>query len=252
MIRYRLRRYAEAAIALSATAFLCVAAYANQKVFSVDTNQPTSCMPDTETPYAGVSYQVNLMLSDSLQTSLTSQQLETYVVSTYEGEDTTNNEDITNNEQQLDEQSTTTDENSTTDNDENIEEAEPVEDTQREATSDEDSTQQTSYEGASSTSYGELNTVTGRITGPSGSETYYNLNMSHCVERMQSLGYDYEYWVREDGVKMFGPYVMVAADFNTRPLGTVLDSSLGQAIVVDTGDFAESDPTCLDIATNWE
>lgn len=66
-------------------------------------------------------------------------------------------------------------------------------------------------------------------------ETYYNLDMSGVVEWMHSLGYDYEYWVREDGVKMFGPYVMCAADYDWMPKGSIVETSLGTGIVCDTG-----------------
>ena len=60
----------------------------------------------------------------------------------------------------------------------------------------------------------------GTIQGPSGKETFYNLNMSGVVSIMRRLGYDYEYWVRDDGVKMFGKYVMVAANLDRRPRGS--------------------------------
>jgi 3D (Asp-Asp-Asp) domain-containing protein len=68
------------------------------------------------------------------------------------------------------------------------------------------------------------------------------------------LGYteeEYPYWVRDDGVKMLGSYVMVAASYNIRPKGTIVQSSLGAAIVCDTGGFAYNNPTQLDIATSW-
>lgn len=94
----------------------------------------------------------------------------------------------------------------------------------------------------------------GVFNGPSGFETYYNLDMSGCIYYMRLLGYseaDYPYWVREDGAKMFGPYIMVAANLNIRPKGTIVACSLGTAIVVDTGGFAYSNPTQLDIAVAW-
>lgn len=87
--------------------------------------------------------------------------------------------------------------------------------------------------------------------GPSGKETWYNLDMSGVIYLMNSLGYsskDYPYWVREDGCKMFGDYIMVAANLEYRPKGTILECSLGTAIVVDTGDL---EPHQLDIAVNW-
>lgn len=88
--------------------------------------------------------------------------------------------------------------------------------------------------------------------GPQGKETWYNLDMSGVCYLMDYLGYSYEdypYWVREDGVKMFGDYVMVAADLNIWPKGTILECSLGTAMVVDTGDL---EPYQLDIAVDWE
>lgn len=94
----------------------------------------------------------------------------------------------------------------------------------------------------------------GVFYGPSGKETFYNLNMSRVVGYMRELGYseeEYPYWVRDDGCKMLGDYVMVAADLGIRPKGTILETSLGTAIVVDTGSFARYDSTMLDIAVSW-
>lgn len=94
----------------------------------------------------------------------------------------------------------------------------------------------------------------GTVMGPSGKETYYNLDMSGVVSIMRNLGYDsksYPYWVRDDGCKMLGDYIILAADLSTRPRGTILPTSLGMGIVCDTGGFAYSNPTQLDIATQW-
>lgn len=99
-----------------------------------------------------------------------------------------------------------------------------------------------------------LDSFHGVFHGPSGKETYYNLPMSGVVKIMRRKGYDeqsYPYWVREDGVKMFGDYVMVAADLSTRPKGTILECSLGTAMVVDTGEFVNTNPMQLDIAVAW-
>lgn len=79
-------------------------------------------------------------------------------------------------------------------------------------------------------------------------ETYYNLDMSGVVDWMHSLGYEGEYWVRSDGVKMFGDYVMVAADYDWMPKGSILETSLGLAMVCDTG---EGGWFWTDIATCW-
>lgn len=87
--------------------------------------------------------------------------------------------------------------------------------------------------------------------GPSGKETYYNLPMQGVISIMRSIGNNDEYWVREDGVKMLGDYVMVAAHLPTRPRGSLIPTSLGMGIVCDTGTFALSNHTQLDIAVAW-
>ena len=87
--------------------------------------------------------------------------------------------------------------------------------------------------------------------GPTGKETYYNLNMSGVVKAMRNMGYseaEYPYWVRSDGVKMFGKYVMAAANLNHFPKGSIVPSSLGLCIVCDTG-YLQWDQ--LDLATQW-
>lgn len=96
-----------------------------------------------------------------------------------------------------------------------------------------------------------LNKRNGVFYGPSGKESYYNLSMDLVLRYMYREGFRYHYWVRKDGVKMLGDYVIVAADLRIRPKGTVLMTSLGQAIVCDTGEFAKSDPTALDVAVTW-
>ena len=96
-----------------------------------------------------------------------------------------------------------------------------------------------------------LTATAGTVQGPSGKETYYNLNMSGVVSIMNSLGYDYTYWVRDDGCKMFGDYIMCAASLDIRPRGSLLETSLGTAIVCDTGTFAYGNTYQVDIATTW-
>lgn len=94
----------------------------------------------------------------------------------------------------------------------------------------------------------------GGYMGESGRETYYNLNMSNCVAFMRELGYDetnYPYWVRDDGAKMLGLYVMCAANWKIRPKGTIIPTSLGDAIVVDTGEFVKDYPNGIDLAVDW-
>ena len=94
----------------------------------------------------------------------------------------------------------------------------------------------------------------GVVEGPSGLETYYNLPMDGVVQIMRELDYndeEYHYWEREDGCKMLGDYIIVAANLNIRPRGTILPTSLGKAIVCDTGTFADYNETQIDIAVNW-
>lgn len=94
----------------------------------------------------------------------------------------------------------------------------------------------------------------GVFQGPSGKETYYNLPMGQVINNMRNLGYsveEYPFTVREDGAKCLGPYVMAAANLNLRPRGTIVETSLGMAIVCDTGEFAAYNSTQLDLATDW-
>lgn len=82
-------------------------------------------------------------------------------------------------------------------------------------------------------------------------ETYYNLNMSRVVDNAKSAGVEGEYWVREDGVKMMGDKVIVAANQDVHPYGSIVETSMGTGIVLDTGGFASGNPTQVDIATDW-
>lgn len=97
-----------------------------------------------------------------------------------------------------------------------------------------------------------LNRHDGKVPGPSGNETFYNLNMSKCIYYMNCLGYYGRVWTRSDGVKMFGNYVMVAADLSIRPKGSLVETTLGTGIVVDTGEFVNWDSTRLDVAVTWK
>lgn len=99
-----------------------------------------------------------------------------------------------------------------------------------------------------------LNARNGVVYGPSGKETYYNLDMTGVIREMRRLGYSekkYPYHIREDGVKMLGDYVMCAANLDEHPKGDLVETSLGTAIVCDTGSFAKENRTQLDIAVNW-
>lgn len=99
-----------------------------------------------------------------------------------------------------------------------------------------------------------LTASAGVFDGPSGRETYYNLPMGRCISIMRDMGYsveEYPFYIREDGAKMLGEYVMCAANLSMRPKGTIIETSLGPAIVVDTGTFVYSYPDGVDLCTDW-
>lgn len=99
---------------------------------------------------------------------------------------------------------------------------------------------------------GVLTKSKGVNMGPCGKETYYNLNMSNIVKIMKSKGFKGDYWIRDDGCKMFGDYIMVAANFKKYPRGTIVETSLGKGIVCDTGGFVHNGSgITFDIAINW-
>lgn len=98
-----------------------------------------------------------------------------------------------------------------------------------------------------------LTSTIGRFEGPWGTETYYNLPMKLVISYMSEFGYDYsDYWIRDDGVKMLGNYVMCAADFREYPRGSIVETSLGTAIVCDTGTFTvDGSGVDFDICVSW-
>ena len=105
--------------------------------------------------------------------------------------------------------------------------------------------------GSSSWNGTRLSRSNGSVNGPSGKETYYNLPMGGVVNILKGAGVPGDYWVRSDGVKMYGSYVLIAADQSIRPLGSLVETSLGMGIVGDTGTFIYSNHTQIDIAVTW-
>lgn len=83
-------------------------------------------------------------------------------------------------------------------------------------------------------------------------ESYYNLPMEGVVRIMHDAGFNGTYAIRNDGVKTYNNYVMVAADFRTFPRGSIVETSLGIGIVCDTGSFVNTyGANAFDIATAW-
>lgn len=74
-------------------------------------------------------------------------------------------------------------------------------------------------------------------------ETYYNLDMSGVIANAKNMGIQGDYWVRGDGVKMYGNYVIVAAQMDK---GTIIETSLGTGIVLDYCPAGT-----IDIAVSW-
>lgn len=102
------------------------------------------------------------------------------------------------------------------------------------------------------------NAPTGGLTPTGGvywngdqKETYYNLPMDGVIAQAQNFGFYGEYWVRDDGVKMYGDYVILACNRDVHPMGSLVETSLGTGISLDTGGFASSNPYQVDIAVSW-
>ena len=101
---------------------------------------------------------------------------------------------------------------------------------------------------------GKLTAKKGIFNGPSGKETWYNRSMMKVVQSMRNRGYSelqYPYSVRDDGVKMLGDYIIVAADLTKYKKGDLVETSLGTGIVCDTGSFTDTTDVEIDIATEW-
>ena len=84
-------------------------------------------------------------------------------------------------------------------------------------------------------------------------ETYYNLPMERIYAKADAnFGSHHKKWVREDGVRMYGPYVVLAVPFDVYPYGTTdIPTSLGLGIALDTGAFAEVNKQQIDISVTW-
>lgn len=82
-------------------------------------------------------------------------------------------------------------------------------------------------------------------------ETWYNLPMEGVIAQAQNNGIYGEYWVREDGCKMYGDYIILACNRGVHPMGSLVETSLGTGISLDTGAFASDNPTQVDIAVGW-
>ncbi|MBR2188613.1 MAG: hypothetical protein IJ860_04305 [Eubacterium sp.] len=178
-----------------------------------------------------------------------------YDTKTYDYEEEDTYEEDSYEEDASDEEDTSYEEDASYETEEAVSEEDTGSSVEEESTDTTSSGSESSSSSSDAASYSYdgtvLNRRAGTVTGPSGKETYYNLNMSGVVNIMRNMGNTDDYWVRDDGVKMLGDYVMVAANLDTHPRGSIVDSSLGKAIVCDTGTFAYSNPNQLDVAVDW-
>jgi len=80
-------------------------------------------------------------------------------------------------------------------------------------------------------------------------ETYYDLPMNIVIG---TCGKDGKYTIRSDGAKIDQDgYVLIAANLNSYPRCSVVETSLGPGKVYDTGGFAVRHPYGFDLATDW-
>lgn len=99
----------------------------------------------------------------------------------------------------------------------------------------------------------------GLYKGAEGVEGYNNWYVEYTVHAARQCGYDketYPYWVRDDGCKMLGDYIICAADYNVHPYGTIVDTSLGKGIIIETGGtVCKADnlhySRDIELATTW-
>lgn len=96
-----------------------------------------------------------------------------------------------------------------------------------------------------------LTAKAGKIHNPETgmTESWYDLPMEKVVQQAQSMGIPAEFWIREDGVKMFGPWVIVASHPSKTRYSRV-QTSLGEGIILDRHTC--SNPELIDIATDWK
>lgn len=87
--------------------------------------------------------------------------------------------------------------------------------------------------------------------GPLGRETYYNLPMQGVIRIMRNAGYsesEFPYWVRGDGVRMLGDYIMLAGRVGQFDRGTIVQCSLGEGMICDYGHLEWNG---LDVSVVW-
>lgn len=90
----------------------------------------------------------------------------------------------------------------------------------------------------------------GTIQYAGHTETWYNLPMDNVIARADSMiGIPDLYHIDDRGVKMYGPWVIVAAH-PSKTRYTRVQTSLGEGIILDY--HTSKNPELYDIAVNWK
>lgn len=94
-----------------------------------------------------------------------------------------------------------------------------------------------------------LTAALGRIQHNGHTETWYDLSMNKVIQNTRDAGIIADYWVRPDGTKMYGEWVIVASHPSV-PRFSFIETSLGTGIVLDR--HSVPDVNLYDIATDWK
>lgn len=90
----------------------------------------------------------------------------------------------------------------------------------------------------------------GKIEYAGHLETWYDLPMQKVVERAdEATGLTDMYWIRSDGTKMYGEWVIVASHPSV-PRFSFVETSLGTGIILDR--HTVDNKNLYDIATDWK
>ena len=106
------------------------------------------------------------------------------------------------------------------------------------------------YQGLIMIAAAVLTARAGKITYNGHTESWYDLPMQKVIERSDAAtGLSDMYWIRGDGVRMYGQWVIVAAHPSVTRYSLV-ETSLGTGIVLDR--HTVPDANLYDIATDWK
>lgn len=90
----------------------------------------------------------------------------------------------------------------------------------------------------------------GRIQFNGHFETWYNLPMHNIERKAVENGYPDDFWIRADGCRMIGHYIICAGAEDR--YGEVVETSRGEGLILDTGEFVREYPDAIDLAVTWQ